>query len=167
MGAPIVIVFAPLLDLNNGNVELADFDLSETKTSLNNDPNAREELKGTPEFMSPELLERYKQHSAPFPNFEAAKQADDWAVGMTLYYMLTENIHLNQVSLCQSYAWLIPEMKGITDEAINSQSQKIPKDLQRIIEGLIEPNPEKRMTVEEALKHLKGTQTGSRCLMPV
>jgi calcium/calmodulin-dependent protein kinase I len=121
-------------------VKLADFGFAK---EISNDQSLNAII-GTPAYMAPEMVAlRTRQGGYGRP-------VDCWALGLILYIMLS-GIHPFQIEedeekifqLIESgkWQWLGPHWTSVSEAA---------KDL---ISKLMEPDPEKRLTVKQALQH--------------
>lgn len=115
-------------------IVLIDFGLS--KFAIPNEKMA--ETIGTIDYLAPEIFSK---------NYGFA--VDNWALGVLLYAMLSgllpfwgETLQAQRRSIeTQDPDFSAPEWKGISNDAID------------LIKGLLQKDPKKRLTIDEALKH--------------
>ena len=124
-----------LLDARN-NVKLADFGVS---AQISDSESFRiTGFVGTPYFMSPEAF-------ATNSESVAGEATDVWALGVTVYIMsfgkmpFPSNLDLRAIG----------EVVSTTDVAYNHQNE----NLNSLIKGMLEKDPEKRLTVDDILRH--------------
>ena len=115
-----------------GNIKLADFGWA---TQCNNRNQVHYSFCGTPEFMAPEMIKR----EGHFPNI------DFWSLGVLIFEILTGK----------------PPFEGISKKDIydNVLAKKMkfpyffPKQAKDLVEKLLEPNIEKRLTIDQIISH--------------
>ena len=120
-----------LIDLSN-TIKICDFGVSRKIDK----GNLIYERCGTPAYIAPEIYAKIGYDGG---------QCDIWSAGVTLYYILTGtlpfrggNIHeLEKVILSGEYE----RIKNVSDEAND------------IISGMLKVDPNKRLTIDEILKH--------------
>ena len=95
---------------------------------------------GTPYYVSPEVL-----------NGNYDKRCDLWSIGVIAYVLLAGEPPFHGENAAQVFKKI-----QTTDYEFASEvwENEVSQTAQRFIERLIQPNLKKRMTVEEALKHL-------------
>ena len=123
-----------LIDLNN-NIKLCDFGVSKMITYEN------EKLKdqcGTPAYIAPDILENQGGYFGP--------PVDLWSSGIVLYAMLNGAVPFKADNLKELKKIII---KGKFDLKIN----KLSFEANDLLHKLLEVNPLKRITVDEALNH--------------
>jgi len=122
-----------VLDCNR-NLKLIDFGLS---VLVDDDENRLCECyRGSPLYMAVEIFSR-----TPFDPF----LADTWAAGIVLYRMVTD-----------SFPWKSKNYDDLVDEVSENRAEYPPyllPELVQLLGQLLEPNPEKRITLNEAEKH--------------
>jgi calcium-dependent protein kinase len=109
---------------------------------------------GTPYYMAPEVLEGAYDETC-----------DMWSIGVITYCLLcgyppfnadTDQLLFRKIKLCD-YEFHNPEWSEISDEA------------KQFIQGLLQPNPQLRMTPEQALSHqwIKSTpkEQANKCVL--
>ena len=120
-----------LIDLNN-NIKICDFGVSK---KIHCD-SILEDQCGTPVYMAPEIIANEGYRGFP---------VDIWSAGVSLYLMLSGNIPFNKTSKHTLQEEIVtsayPPIKGISDEAEN------------LLSGLLDKNPNTRLTVDEVLAH--------------
>lgn len=115
------------------NVKLSDFGLSRYVGAdcLASTPC------GSPSYASPEVLSNMPYN---------AKLSDCWSCGVILYMMVVGQL-----------PWTSRNHADIFEQISNGSQVVVPSNVsyhtRLMIEGLLQPNPEKRLTVEDALKH--------------
>lgn len=127
-------------DSDDANILLTDFGLSKQLTSraeLINHPV------GTPGYLSPELV-NCMQHHTPY-----GMPCDMWAAGVIVYIMLcgfppfwgaNNNELFNKITRCH-YGFPAPYWTAVSDQA------------KHFVANLLQPDPARRLTVEQALAH--------------
>ncbi|XP_045196682.2 hormonally up-regulated neu tumor-associated kinase homolog isoform X2 [Mercenaria mercenaria] len=93
---------------------------------------------GSPAYAAPELLGRKKY----------GPQVDIWSIGVNMYAMLTGNLPFTVEPF---------NIKALHNKMISSQMNPLPEGLSRdcrdIIKKLLNPDPDRRITMDEILKH--------------
>ena len=136
-----------LIDLNN-NVKICDFGIGRILTS---NKQLLHDKCGTPMYMAPEILLSSKnQGYEGFP-------VDIWSSGISLYIMLSGTLPFN---LKNNESSSIEEESGNNIELQNSIINKEPKHIEKIsdeardlLKGLLNKNPNKRLTIDKILNH--------------
>ena len=138
-----------LIDLNN-NVKICDFGIGKVLKSYD---ELLYDKCGTPMYMAPEIFLNNKRGYNGFP-------ADIWSSGITLYIMLSGALPFNVNNKSNDEL----SLKGIKKkdhsdlqyQIINFRPKKIKnisKEANDLLNGLLNKNPEKRLTCEEILNH--------------
>ncbi|KAJ6898690.1 CBL-interacting serine/threonine-protein kinase 4-like [Populus alba x Populus x berolinensis] len=91
---------------------------------------------GTPAFTAPEVLARR--------GYDGSK-ADAWSCGVILFFLLSASLPFNDSNLAVMY-------RKIHKGEYQSPSC-LPKPVKSIINQLLDPNPNKRMSIEALMKH--------------
>ena len=96
-------------------------------------------IKGTPYFMSPEVIRGEKYD----------KRTDLWSMGVITYLLLSGSMPFRG-----------NDVNDLDDKILNCDYnfenevwREISREAKKFIEALIEPNQERRMTCEQALRH--------------
>ncbi|WAR07491.1 HUNK-like protein, partial [Mya arenaria] len=93
---------------------------------------------GSPAYAAPELLGRKKY----------GPQVDVWSIGVNMYAMLTGNLPFTVEPF---------NIKALHTKMLTGQMNPLPdavsRDCRDLIKRLLNPDPERRITVEEMLKH--------------
>ena len=147
-----------LIDLNN-TVKICDFGIG---VILDSENQLLYDQCGTPMYMAPEiLLSSKKKGYKGFP-------VDIWSSGIALYIMLSGTLPFNIKKLAKSEK---NNSENFEDDDVNSQSnnnyelqysivKKNPKHIEKItdeardlLHGLLNKDPNKRLTIDEILNH--------------
>ena len=139
-----------LIDLNN-NVKICDFGIGKI---LKNSDELINDKCGTPMYMAPEIiLSNKKKGYKGFP-------ADIWASGITLFIMLTGTLPYNISNKSkEKFSLKNIEKKENNDlqlQIINFNLKKIKKiseEANNLLSGILNKNPDKRLTCDEILNH--------------
>ena len=120
-----------LLDLNN-NIKICDFGVGK----IIKPESILYDQCGTPVYMAPEIIKNIGYKGFP---------VDIWSSGVALYIMLTGNIPFNRGKIHDLQYNIVNKdinpIEGVSNEAKN------------LIEGLLNKDPNKRLTAEEILNH--------------
>ena len=137
-----------LIDLNN-NIKICDFGIGRI---LSSKKQMLYDKCGTPMYMAPEILLSSKNKGYEgFP-------VDIWSAGISLYIMLSGTLpfNLKNNNDCSS----IDEENNNNIELQYSIIKKEPKKIEKIsneardlLKGLLNKNPNKRLTIEQILNH--------------
>ena len=141
-----------ILITQEGHAKIADLGLACSSDEI----HQANTLKGSPRYFSPERSRLFMQLKAGQSITEqqiqrTIPQADAWAMGVTLYGLLSApsatpflNNKLPHNSTSKYF-----------DEQVNLLiTSNIPQEYQPLLRGLLQHNPTKRISPEEALKHL-------------
>mmetsp|Transcript_1828 Transcript_1828/g.4947 ORF Transcript_1828/g.4947 Transcript_1828/m.4947 type:complete len:585 (-) Transcript_1828:1130-2884(-) len=127
-----------LLITADDNIKITDFGMSRMKESIDNADNLLHTQCGTPKYMAPEVIVKAKH------GYKGDK-IDTWDCGMVLFAMMAGYLPFN----------------GDDDRAVFRQivfgKVKFPKwfsdDLCHLLTGVLEKDPNKRMTLDEVVLH--------------
>lgn len=133
-----------LLDADNKVLKLCDFGLSKDESS---------ECKtrvGTPNYLAPEIINMPK--GATYDG----KRADVWCCGVMLYAMLFRSFPFHRPEdrdLPKKDA-----MRKLIDRIVKAEwsvpaGETISEDCKDLLTGILQPEPSKRMTVEDIVQH--------------
>jgi len=139
---------------SNVNIKIADFGFA----SKIKDKGLRSVV-GTPPYMSPELvILRHGEKEKP----GYGKPVDCWAIGVILYILLS-GIHPFQLDDEEE---MLENIEKGEWEWIGDQWDDVSEDAKDLIKRLIDPNPETRYTIDQALAHpwISGSNVGSKSL---
>ena len=136
-----------LIDLNN-NIKICDFGIGRI---LSSKKQMLHDKCGTPMYMAPEILLSSKNKGYEgFP-------VDIWSSGISLYIMLSGTLPFN---LKNNESSSMDEENNNNIELQYSIINKEPKKIEKISEeakdllkGLLNKNPQKRLTIEQILNH--------------
>ena len=120
-----------LIDLNN-NIKLCDFGVGK----LIHEGEILTDQCGTPAYIAPEILEN-KGYEGP--------QVDLWSSGVVLYAMLSGTVPFKANNLS--------ELQSLIMTGSFNEIPKISKEASDLLHKLLQINPKKRITVDEALNH--------------
>ncbi|XP_055049848.1 serine/threonine-protein kinase BRSK2 isoform X2 [Misgurnus anguillicaudatus] len=120
-----------LLDEKN-NIRIADFGMA----SLQVGDSLLETSCGSPHYACPEVIRGEKYDG---------RRADVWSCGVILFALLVGALPFDHDNLRQ----LLEKVKS----GVFHMPHFIPPDCQALLRGMIEVNPEKRLTLEEIQKH--------------
>lgn len=157
---------------SNNEIKLIDFGLSKKINNENIISQNKINIVGTLKYIAPEII---------LGKADYGKEADIWSLGLTFYEMLTKESLFCHCQTTEEIANRIVKIFGIPDKSewpefydlpnknlflnnrkyanLSSESffkNKIPKkykQFENLISDMIQLNPEKRITVEEALKY--------------
>ena len=145
-----------LIDVNN-NVKICDFGIGKI---LSSNKELLYDQCGTPMYMAPEIFLSSNKKGYEGP------PVDIWSSGISLYIMLsgtlpfdinqydsTEKIDINSLSSdeAEKNHNLILQKVIINNEP--KKIEKISKEAKNLLDGLLNKNPAKRLTVDEILNH--------------
>ncbi|OAY51633.1 serine/threonine-protein kinase GRIK2 isoform X2 [Manihot esculenta] len=122
-----------LLVTRSGTVKIGDFSVSQV---FEGDNDALRRSPGTPVFTAPECCLELNYHG---------KEADTWAVGVTLYCMI-----LGQ------YPFLGETLQDTYDKIVNNPlvlPNEMNPQLKDLLEGLLCKDPKQRMTLDSVASH--------------
>ena len=138
-----------LIDLNN-NIKICDFGIGKV---LKSSDELLYDKCGTPMYMAPEIFLSNKKGYNGFP-------ADIWSSGITLYIMLSGTLPFNVNNKSNDELSLKgikkKEHSDLQYQIINFHPKKIKnisKEAIDLLNGLLNKNPEKRLTCEQILNH--------------
>jgi serine/threonine protein kinase len=153
-----------LIDVNN-NIKICDFGIGKILSS-------KDELLydqcGTPMYIAPEIFLSSKKKGYKGP------PVDIWSSGIALYIMLSGSLPFD---INQYYVDNLLDKDISSDEEekkhniilqkviINSEPkkiEKISKEAKNLLAGLLNKNPDKRLTIDEILNHPWLKETGSK-----
>lgn len=131
-----------LLSSDKKQIKVVDFGVSAMFTKSGDEALVSRTI-GSPAFLSPELIK-----SQP----ASGTAADIWAMGVTLYFMLTGNLPFPTDQIMEMY------------EAIESKAPPIPDEwdasLVGLMSDLLDKNPETRINMSDLKRHPWVTQFG-------
>ena len=131
-----------LIDLH-GRVKLCDFGISKIfKNNLNNNKICND-IVGTPAFIAPEILNCIEKEDILYDPF----QTEIWSSGVVLYSMLTGIFPFRGVNEKE----LNNNIKSANFPQLNNNI--ISEDAIDLINKMLEINPDKRIKINEILKH--------------
>ncbi|XP_021865102.2 serine/threonine-protein kinase GRIK1 isoform X2 [Spinacia oleracea] len=122
-----------LLVSRNGTVKIADFSVSQV---FEGDNDVLRRSPGTPVITAPECCLGLTYHG---------KAADTWAVGITLYCMITGKFPFIGETLQDTYDKIVNDPIDLPD---NLDSQ-----LRNLVEGLLCKDPDQRLTLDMVAEH--------------
>ncbi|CAD8104676.1 unnamed protein product [Paramecium sonneborni] len=127
----------PNIMMHNSVSKLADFGFSVNMNSL----ELQKSSFGTPLYMAPESL----------LNDMYSFQSDVWSVGITMYELIYGNIPF--------YHEKESELKKIIQNYVNNPILRIPQSIFiPLLQGMLDPNPKTRFTVEKLLSMISTDQ---------
>ncbi|KLT41616.1 Pkinase-domain-containing protein [Cutaneotrichosporon oleaginosum] len=125
-------------------IKIADFGLAKMITV--EDKTMLKSLVGTPQYLAPEVV----MQSTVSPGYENV--CDSWSIGVIVYAMLTKNLPFDDNSEL-SIADRIKARATLEFDRTELERYNISSAGQDFIERLLEPDPTKRMTMDQALLH--------------
>uniref|UniRef100_A0A803JWN9 non-specific serine/threonine protein kinase n=2 Tax=Xenopus tropicalis TaxID=8364 RepID=A0A803JWN9_XENTR len=125
-----------LLD-ENSNIKIVDFGLSNTMRGEGLSPDLLSTQCGSPAYAAPELL----------ANKKYGVKVDVWSIGVSMFAMLTGTLPFTVEPF---------NIKHLHQKMVNGEISPIPPDISagavHFIHMLLEPDPDKRPTVKEAME---------------
>ncbi|OHT17115.1 CAMK family protein kinase [Tritrichomonas foetus] len=121
----------------NENIRLIDFGLS-----TSSQPEVLRTACGSPAYAAPEIIlhDNYTQ------------SADIWSIGILLYLMSTGKLPFDTSSVTKLLNYIVTSPIEIPTT--------LSSDLQNLISRILQKNPEKRITIEEMMRHPWFTRAG-------
>ena len=136
-----------LIDLNN-NIKICDFGIGKV---LSFNKQLLYDKCGTPMYMAPEILLSSKNHG-----YEGYP-VDIWSAGISLYIMLSGTLPFNLKNKGSSSMEESSENNiELQYSIINNKPkpiEKISDEARDLLKGLLNKNPNKRLTIEQILNH--------------
>lgn len=122
-------------------VKISDFGVSEEYVG---DDDTLHRTAGTPSFTAPELITANQDRAR-------GRQTDTFAIGVTLYCLSFSRVPFDGATVMEVYEQIRTAPVSYPEDA--------PPELVNLLQGLLERDPKKRMTIQQALDHpwLKGT----------
>lgn len=102
---------------------------------------------GTPDYMAPEVLETKLNGGKPYD----AKKADLYSMGVCLYEMINYDKPIECSN--KTISELIGDKKRGTYRLHSKINDIVSNDLKDLINRLMEPDPQKRITIKQVSKH--------------
>ena len=121
-----------LIDLNN-NIKLCDFGVGKI---IKKNEKLKDQC-GTPAYIAPEILKNEEYEGPP---------VDVWSSGVVLYTMINGTVPFKANNL-------IELNKKIIEGKFKENNKEFSKEIINLLHGLLEVDPKKRITVEEAINH--------------
>lgn len=122
-----------ITDLNSLTVKIVDFNIAVLKTN-----KSQTKMKGTPSYMAPEVIKG-----------DYTEKCDLWSSGVLLYLIITGDFPFDAEFHDQLLAKILKAEYSLEGKIWFSASH----DLKDIITGLLQKEPLKRISAEQALKH--------------
>ncbi|KAK9814362.1 hypothetical protein WJX72_004541 [[Myrmecia] bisecta] len=119
----------------DGSVKLSDFGLGALPTHGREDGLLRTTC-GTPNYVAPEVLQRNGYEGAP---------ADIWSLGVCLYVVMAGSLPFDEPNL--------PSLFRKISRADYSTPIWFSPGLCQVLQGMLQPDPEKRATIEQLRQH--------------
>ena len=136
-----------LIDLNN-NIKICDFGIGKI---LSHNKQLLYDKCGTPMYMAPEILLSSKNHG-----YEGYP-VDIWSAGISLYIMLSGtlpfNLKNNESSSIDGSSENNIELQYSIINNEPKHIEKISDEARDLLKGLLNKNPNKRLTIEQILNH--------------
>jgi len=123
------------------SIKIADFGFS-CKVKK----NGLRAVVGTPPYMAPELV-RLRSGSKELPGYD--KKVDCWSIGVILYILLS-GIHPFQIDDEEE---MLENIESGQWEWIGETWEKISEEAKDLIRHLMDPDPETRYSIDQALDH--------------
>merc|ERR1712146_809136 len=124
-------------------LKVADFGLAAMRDSAN---DLLKTECGTRSYMAPEVLARRKYDG---------KKTDCWSIGVVLFILLSGNPPF-QIARADQYWWFMQLVQDRPDRFWRSLKRyypNFPQGPQKLITDMFNPDPAKRLSVEEVSKH--------------
>jgi len=125
----------------DANIKIADFGFS-----CKMKKNGLRAVVGTPPYMAPELV-RLRSGNKELPGYDS--KVDCWAIGVILYILLS-GIHPFQID---DEDKMLENIESGKWEWEGSHWEKISEEAKDLITHLMDPDPETRFTIDQALSH--------------
>lgn len=129
-----------LLFDEQGVVKICDFGVSKLLTSPN---EIMTEQCGTPAYIAPEILK-----DKGYKGFGV----DIWSLGVCLYAMLFGTVPFKANNMGELHQLIMKAKYSFKEDVKNGESP-LSEDVKNLIKHLLEPNPEKRITMKGILNH--------------
>lgn len=126
---------------SNVNIKIADFGFAAKMKE-----NGLRAVVGTPPYMAPELV-RLRTGDKSLPGY--GKGVDEWSLGIILYILLS-GIHPFQID---DEDEMLDNIERGTWEFLGDEWENISEEAKNLISGLMNPDPERRFTVDDAISH--------------
>lgn len=126
------------------NLKVGDFGLA---AKIDNKTPRRYTICGTPNYISPEILLRPHAHG-----FES----DMWAIGVILYAMLVGRPPFQDRNVDQIYESIKRHVSCFPDPPLHTlvgAHHNVSTEARDLITSLLDPNPDKRPSIEQCLRH--------------
>jgi serine/threonine protein kinase len=138
-----------LLDIGEGDqskvtLKLCDFGVSRLLTDPLND--VMTEQCGTPAYIAPEILLGCQPGGMGYCGFSP----DVWSLGVCLYAMLFGTVPFKANNMQDLHAIIVKAKYSLKKK---QRKEELSKDLKSLIRGLLEPDPIKRLTMSQVMKH--------------
>ncbi|KAF2863955.1 Pkinase-domain-containing protein [Piedraia hortae CBS 480.64] len=143
----------------DGDLKLADFGLA-TQFAL---PGRNDNIKkcsmvcGSPPYIAPEILEigevnrKRKNRGEDTPVGYMPNRADVWSCAIVLFVLLAGNTPWDSPNPAESYEYHDYLSSGV-GRPQDELWQKVPSDVVGLLRGMLNPDPEKRLTLSEVMK---------------
>ncbi len=143
-----------VLDIQ-GEVYVIDFGCAKELPS----GKIQEKITGDTRYFSPERIALYRQiRDNQEPDPIAADKVDAWALGLSLLELATGEYPFDQTSFSEKVLrWNNAYFEQKLD-AIPSLKDPEPDSIMTVVKGLLEVDPQKRLSIEEALDQLAHTE---------
>jgi len=125
----------------SSNIKIADFGFSAKMK-----PNGLRSIVGTPPYMAPELL-RLRSGNKKVPGYD--KKVDTWSIGIILYILLS-GAHPFQLDDEEE---MMENIEAGEWEWIGDEWENISDDVKDLIRHLMDPDPQTRYSIDQALEH--------------
>jgi len=125
----------------SSNIKLADFGFA-AKIK----PNGLRSVVGTPPYMAPELV-RLRTGNKKMPGYD--KKVDSWAIGI-IFYILLSGVHPFQID---DEDEMLDNIEIGEWQWIGDEWEQISEDAKDLITHLMDPDPETRYSIDQALAH--------------
>ncbi|KAA6397044.1 MAG: hypothetical protein EZS28_007429 [Streblomastix strix] len=114
------------------------------------------EVRGTPAFISPEAVDLDK-----YPDGYVPSLADVYALGATLFMLVYGHPPYHQQNKYELYLQAMNDALPFDTDENKEITNRISPELRHVLEGTLEKDPSKRLTIEQLRSHAWVTYNGT------